>query len=172
MMIRFERTLTAAQLVKELREKYRGEDGLRRHLKRNPRDVVAGQDLEDLEYYARYPDRLDEKVTQSISLLPTNDEVLAVLTPERLRLLDVLIRRTFSSIRELASFLRRDVHNVHDDLRKFQALDVVRFERGPRNSRIPRVLADTITIVPEEAVPVANRGASRRARRHAGTAPR
>ena len=155
MIIRFERTLTAAQLLDELREKYGGGDELRRRVKRNPRDVLAQQDLEDFEYYSRHPDKMDEKVTQSISLFPTNEAALAVLTPERLRLLEVLSRKGFSSIRELASFLRRDVHNVHDDLQKFHALDVVQFERGRRNSRIPRLMADTITIVPDEAVAVA-----------------
>ncbi len=155
MMIRFERTLTAAQLLEELRRKYGGEDGLRYRVKRYPRDILAQQDLEDLEHYARHPDRMDEQVTQSMSLFPTNEAALAVLTPERLRLLDVLSRKRFSSIRELATHLHRDVHNVHDDLRRFHALGVVQFERGPRNSRIPRLLADTITIVPDEAVAVA-----------------
>ncbi len=172
MILRFDRTLTARQLVDEIRAKHGGEEGLRRHLKRKPGDALAGQELEDLEYHTAHPETLDEKVSQSISLLPTSGEALAVLTPERLRLLDVLTRKSFSSIRELATFLRRDIHNVHDDLRRFKALGVVRFERGPRNSRIPRVLADTITIVPEEAVPIARRGPSKRTRRRAGAIPR
>ena len=155
MIIRFERTLTAAHLLKELRERYGGEDGLRRHVRRHRRDVLAQQDLEDLEHYSTHPERAAEKVTQSVSLFPANDAALAVLTPERLRVLDVLSRRRFSSIRELASYLRRDVHNVHDDLRRFHALGVVQFDRGPRNSRIPRLMADSITIVPDETVVVA-----------------
>lgn len=155
MMIRFERTLSAAKLLKELRNRYGSEDGLRRHVKRKPGDVLAKQDLEDLEYYSAHPERMGEKVTQSVSLFPANNAALAVLTQKRLRLLDVLSRRHFSSIRELAAYLRRDVHNVHDDLRRFHALGVVQFERGPRNSRIPRLVADSITIVPEERVTVA-----------------
>ncbi len=155
MIIRFERTLSAAQLLEELRDRYGSEEGLRRHVKRKPGDALARQDLEDLEYYSTHPEAMGERVTQSISLHPANDAALAVLTQERLRLLDALSRRHFSSIRELASYLRRDVHNVHDDLRRFHALGVVQFERGPRNSRIPRLMADSITIVPEVRVTVA-----------------
>ncbi len=49
---------------------------------------------------------------------------------------------------QLAGFLKRDVHNVHEDLKRFQALRVLELERGPGNSRIPRLLAQYITILP------------------------
>lgn len=163
MIIRFERTLTVAQFLDELRERYGGEKGLRRHITRNPRDALARWDLEELEYYVARPQLLNEKMRTALSLIPANEAALSVLSPKRLKLLDALLGNRFTSIRQLARHLKRDVHNVYDDLRKFESMGVLEFDRGPRNSRIPKLMADSISIVPD--VPTAHVQEGRRRER-------
>jgi len=146
-IIRFEKTLTVSELLGEIRKRYGTEEKLRRRVGRNPRDILAMQDLEDLRYYIARPKLAGEMVRNAVSVFPVNDAALALFTPERLRLLDVLSRKSFASISELAYFLGRDVKNVHDDLSRLAFLHIVEFDRGSRNARIPRLSVDSITVL-------------------------
>ena len=148
MIIRFEQTQTVSEFLDEIMRRYGGETGLRSHLERRPRDVLAAEDLEDLEYYTAHPELQFEKIRRAVSVIPVTEKALSIFSPERLKLLDVLSYKKFGSIRQLAEYLGRDVHNVYEDLKRFQSLRVLEFERGPRNSRIPRLLAHSITIIP------------------------
>ncbi|HEX9429388.1 MAG TPA: hypothetical protein VF944_03350 [Candidatus Bathyarchaeia archaeon] len=148
MIIRFEQSLTVAGFLAEVKRHYGSEEELRRYSKRKPKDILAAEDLEDFEYYSKHPEMQFEKIRRAVSVIPVNEQALSIFSPERLRLLDVLSSKQFESIRQLAGFLKRDVHNVHEDLKRFQALRVLELERGPGNSRIPRLLAQYITILP------------------------
>lgn len=151
MIIRFEQTQTVAEFLDEIKRKYGGEAGLRAHLKRKPADILAAEDLEDLEYYSAHPELQLEKIRRAVSVVPVTEEALSMFSPERLKMLDLLSYKEFGSIRQLAEHLRRDVHNVYEDLKRLQSLGVLEFEHGPRNSRIPRLLAQSITIIPRGA---------------------
>lgn len=148
MIIRFEQTLTVSAFLDEVKRRYGSEGELSRYSKKNPRDVLAAEDLEDYDYYSKHPELSSEKIRRAVSVIPVTEEALSIFSPERLKLIDLLSYKDFRSIRQLAEFLKRDVHNVYEDLKRFEALRVLEFEPGPRNSKIPRLRAQSITIVP------------------------
>src|SRR5207245_9924060 len=80
-----------------------------------------------------------------------------MFTKQRLALLQTLGDKRFESVRKLANHLGRDVHNVYEDLQLFRKLGLVDFDRGPRNSRIPRLLADSINVIQGHSNPKAKR---------------
>ncbi len=148
MIIRIQQVLTVSEFLDFMKLRFGDIDGLRAYLKSHPRDVAARLDLEDFEFYLGRPELSYEKMERAISLIPVTDKALSMFTKQRLALLETLGDRRFESVRKLAEYLGRDVHNVHEDLRLFRKLGLVEFERGPRNSRIPHLLADSISIIP------------------------
>ena len=150
MMIRFDETLVVSQFLDRIKQRHGDAEKLRAYVKKNPRDVRARQDLEDFEYYADHPELKFEKIQRAVSLIPVRPEALKLFTEQRLKVIDTLRHKQFGSIRQLADYLRRDVRNVHDDLSLFESLGFLDFERGPRNTRIPRLLADSILLTPAE----------------------
>ena len=148
MMIRFEETVTVPQFFDRIKQRYGDAEKFRAYVKRNPRDVRVKQDLEDFEYYTEHPELVYEKIQRAVSLIPVGPEALTLFTEQRLKIIDTLKHKQFGSIRQLADYLRRDVRNVHDDLSLFESLGFLEFDRGPRNTRIPRLLADSILLTP------------------------
>ena len=72
-----------------------------------------------------------------------------VLTPERLRILQVIRSRSPRSIYELAKVLGRDRRSVIKDLKILELLGLVEFEeemRGKRRSKRPVVSYDEIVV--------------------------
>lgn len=155
MMIRVQQVMTVAKFLETMKERYGGEEGLRAHVKSHPRDVTAKLDLEDLEFYLSHPEMRDEKMERAVSLIPVTAKALSMFTKQRLALLETLADKRFESVRKLAEHLGRDVHNVYEDLKLLQKLGIIEFERGPRNSRIPRLVADSISIIPRGPTAVA-----------------
>ena len=49
------------------------------------------------------------------------------------------------------------VHNVHADVRLFEKVGLITFERGARNRRAPRLVADSIRVVLTPSSPEADR---------------
>ena len=144
MMIHVEQRLTVSEFLAAMRREHRDLKAFRDYVRRHPRDVAARLDLEDFEFYAGRPDLRSETMDRAVSLIPVAEEALAVFTRQRLALLDALAKRTFPSVRELAAHLKRDVHNVHADVRLFEKVGLITFERGARNRRAPRLVADAI----------------------------
>lgn len=148
MMIRVQQAMTVAEFLGTMKERYGGVEGLRAHVKSHPRDVTAKLDLEDLEFYLNHPEMHDEKMERAVSLIPLTAKGLSMFTKQRLAILETLADRRFESVRKLADYLGRDVHNVYEDLKLLQKLGIIELERGPRNSRIPRLVADSISVIP------------------------
>ncbi len=147
MMIRVEQRLTVSEFLDEMHRRFGGIEELRRYVRRHPRDATSRQDLEDFEFYRGHPELRLEQIERAVSLIPVTDEALSAFTSRRLALLDTLALRKFDSVRQLAGHLGRDVHNVHEDLQLFRKLGLVAFEKGPRNRRIPKLVADSITVI-------------------------
>ena len=150
MIIRVHRVTTVAKFLETTRARFGTVQALRAHVRRHPRDAAARLDLEDLEFYARHPEMRQEKIARAISLIPVTAEALSMFTPRRFAMLETLVSKRFESVRGLAEHLGRDVHNVYEDLRLFRKLGIVEFERGRRNSRVPLLVADSISIVPSK----------------------
>ena len=148
MMIRVQQVTTVAVFLETMKQRYGGVEKLRAHIRSHPRDVTAKLDLEDFEFYLSHPEMHDEKMERAVSLIPLTAKALSMFTKQRLAMLETLADKRFESVRKLAGHLGRDVHNVYDDLRLFQRLGIIEFERGPRNSRIPRLVADSISVIP------------------------
>lgn len=156
MIIRVQQVTTVAEFLETMRQHYGDVEGLRAYVKSHPRDVPAKLDLEDFEFYLSHPEMHDEKMERAVSLIPLTAKALSMFTKQRLALLETLADKRFESVRKLAEHLGRDVHNVYEDLKLLQKLGIIELERGPRNSRIPRLVADSISIIPRgpEAVAI------------------
>lgn len=63
------------------------------------------------------------------------EEVSLVCRPTCLDLLRAVAREDPPSIRAAARLVGRDVHQVHDNLRELDGLDLVEFERDGRSRR-------------------------------------
>lgn len=74
----------------------------------------------------RDPDRFGD---DSIVLLLDDDEIAALFTKERLRLIRLIRDRSFSSISELAREVRRDVSRVKKDLGLLEKHGIVHLTR-------------------------------------------
>ena len=148
MMIRVQQVTTVAVFLETMKQRYGGAEELRAHIRNHPRDVTAKLDLEDFEFYLSHPEMHGEKMERAVSLIPLTAKALSMFTKQRLAMLGTLADKRFESVRKLAEHLGRDVHNVYEDLRLFQGLGIIEFERGPRNSRIPRLVADSISVIP------------------------
>ncbi len=148
MMIRVQQVITVAEFLETMKQRFGGVEGLRAHVRSHPRDVTARLDLEDFEFYLGHPEMHDEKMERAVSLIPLSAKALSMFTKQRLAMLETLADKRFESARKLAAYLGRDVHNVYEDLRLFGKLGIIEFERGPRNSRIPRLVADSISVIP------------------------
>jgi hypothetical protein len=151
MMIRVQQVMTVAEFLETVKERFGGVKGLRAHVKTHPRDVTARLDLEDFEFYLNHPEMQHEKMERAVSLIPLTAKALSMFTRQRLALLEILADKRFESVRKLAEHLDRDIHNVYEDLKLFHGLGIIEFERGPRNSRIPRLVADSISVFPRNA---------------------
>ncbi len=147
-MIRLQHTLSVSDFLESMKQRYGDVKKFRAYVKSHPRDPTARLDLEDFEFYLDHPELRDEKIEHAISLIPVTTKALTMFTERRLGLLETLADKKFDSVRKLADYLHRDVHNVYEDLRLFHKLGIVEFERGPRNSLIPRLLADSISLIP------------------------
>jgi hypothetical protein len=148
MMIRIQQVTTVAEFLETVKRRHGGADDFRAYVRNHPRDVVAKLDLEDFEFYVGHPELQHEKMERAVSLIPVTNKALSMFTRQRLAVLETLADRRFDSVRKLADYLGRDVHNVYEDLRLFRKLGIVEFERGPRNSRIPHLVADSISVIP------------------------
>ncbi len=160
MMIRVVQRVTVTEFMAAMKQRYRDLEGFRSYVRRHPRDVAARLDLEDFEFYGDRPELRSETMERAVSLIPVTAEALSLFTRQRLALLETLASGKFDSVRHLAGHLGRDVHNVHEDLQLFRKLGIVAFERGPRNRRIPKLVADSIHVIAGRA-PLERFGAHR-----------
>ena len=75
-----------------------------------------------------------------------------LLTDRRMELLEAVMEQPPESIRDLASRLTRDVHDVHDDLHLLAEYEIVHFETDGR-AKMPYVPYDTVRIEVEFGLP-------------------
>lgn len=157
MMIQAEQRITVAEFLADMVRRYGGLRRFRTYVRTHPRDMTARLDLEDFEYFRGRPELGKETMERAVTLIPVADDALSVFTNQRLALLDVLARESIDSVRGLARRMGRDVHNVHADVRLFEKVGLITFERGARNRRAPRLVADSIRVVLTPSSPEADR---------------
>jgi predicted transcriptional regulator len=93
----------------------------------------AAGEGEDFDYYAE-------------EYLEFTPEEFDSLTPRRIELLDYLADEYAGSINELAKKMKRNVKNVHSDLRHLEQLGFIRFTREGKNL-VPQLLIQELTIL-------------------------
>lgn len=144
MEIRVEARMTGRQLRDRILRQYGSKEALVAAAGRK-KNVLAREDLVDLELFEEDPRRLDmEMRIEDVMLLDRED--IQQLTTERLRILEYLEkRRGLLNVSELASALRRNKANVSEDLRILGNLGLVRTQRRGREV-LPEPYGTTITI--------------------------
>ncbi|UCC33668.1 MAG: ArsR family transcriptional regulator [Candidatus Bathyarchaeota archaeon] len=76
-----------------------------------------------------------------------NPGKLALLTPKRLELLNDVASMRPESISDLARKIRRNVKNVHQDLKALERLGFVILKRRDKRSVTPETLVEEITLL-------------------------
>lgn len=87
---------------------------------------------------------LDYNVEETRDLKPEEN---ALLTPKRLELLYSLASLRAESINDLAQKARRNVKNVHQDLKALKALGFVTFRKRGKRNIVPETLVEEITFL-------------------------
>ena len=144
MEIRVEARMTGRQLREQILRQYGSKEALVTAA-RQRKNVLARQDLVDIELLEEDPRRLDfEMRIEDIMVLENKD--LEQLTTERLRILEYLSkRRGRLNVTTLASALRRNKANVSEDLKVLGRFGLVRTTRQGREV-LPEPFGTTITI--------------------------
>ncbi len=73
------------------------------------------------------------------------EELNKLLSPKKIQMLNFLKENKVDSINELSKKLGRDYKNVYSDLKLFEKLGIIKFERKDRKL-IPKVLYDEIEV--------------------------
>ena len=68
-----------------------------------------------------------------------------ILTNKRLNLLKELNSSQFNSISELSRHLKRDIKNIHSDLKILESFNLIKLEKRGKNI-IPKTIVETITL--------------------------
>ena len=76
-----------------------------------------------------------------------NPKEMALLSPKRLELLYSLGNLRIQSINDLAQKTRRNVKNVHEDLKTLASLDLVMFKKQGKRNMVPETLVEEITFL-------------------------
>jgi len=84
-------------------------------------------------------------VVEELRDLRPRESVL--LTPKRLELLTSLVSLRPESINDLAHKTKRDVKNVHQDLKMLKALGFVSFKKRGKRNIVPETLVEEITLL-------------------------
>lgn len=88
------------------------------------------------------PDHLQNRAVLQFG---SYDELVDHLSPLRLELIQTIVQQEPDSIRETARCVGRDVSDVHSDLKRLAAIDIVDFEeRGNNGAMQPLVPYDRI----------------------------
>ncbi|MDE1822202.1 MAG: hypothetical protein KGI98_15295 [Euryarchaeota archaeon] len=145
MEIRIERRLRGSELREEILARYGSLQQLT-HVASRKGAFEAQNDLATLEEFEEDPARLTlPMVVTTVATLSAKD--LERLTPERLRLLEVLAsRRDTPSLTTLARRLHRDKKNVSEDLRLLARFKLVSIARRGKE-RLARPLGSEIHIL-------------------------
>ncbi|GAA5818868.1 MAG: winged helix-turn-helix transcriptional regulator [Methanobrevibacter sp. CfCl-M3] len=97
-------------------------------------------DLENWEYYLKNP---EEEVFESKSIV-TNK---IALTDLKMEILDFIKKEKPKSIRELSRMIDKDVGIIHPKVKELEQDGLIEFKTGVKNSKIPYLNYDEITIV-------------------------
>jgi len=68
-----------------------------------------------------------------------------ILTHKRLSLIKELNNNQFNSISELSRYLKRDIKNIHSDLKILEDFNLIKLEKRGKNI-IPKTIVETITL--------------------------
>jgi len=79
-------------------------------------------------------------------------QVRQLLTDRRMDLLEAVMEHPPESMRGLADFLDRDIHDVHDDLHLLAEYDIIHFEEDGRAKK-PYMPYDTVRVEVEFGLP-------------------
>src|ERR1700716_2678567 len=87
-----------------------------------------------------------ETAEKVLGIRTSPDAMVKLLSPENLKLLHLIATKRPDSVRELAMLVKRQESNLSRTLKKLQEVGIVAFERGPRRTRAPRLVARRVTL--------------------------
>jgi predicted transcriptional regulator len=83
------------------------------------------------------PDRLQNGATLQFG---SYDDLVDLLSPLRLELIQTIVQQEPDSIRETARYVGRDVSDVHSDLKRLAVIDIIEFEEEGQNGAMQPIV--------------------------------
>ena len=138
MIITLIKKQTGKEFIKDMEKTYHSISELEKTFKRT-NNMKMYVDLENWKYYANH---LDETIELSESLitdkLSLNDLDFIILS--------TIKEKSPKSIRDLANKINKDVGNIQPKVKKLADNGFIKFEEGPKNSKIPYLTYDEIKL--------------------------
>ena len=133
------RKVKAQKMIEEFENKYGSFESLERAFKRDPKNVKLHMDLEDWIYFMKNPDETikDGKIvmTNEINIGKTELEIINFIKNNKLK-----------SINELSKLLKKDNSTIQRKVNQLEKEGLITIEKGNKNSKIPVVNYDEISI--------------------------
>lgn len=138
MIITLVKKQSGKEFIQEMENTYKSMSELEKTFKRT-NNMKMYVDLENWKYYSNH---LDETIELSESLitdkLHLNDLDLIIL--------NTIKEKSPRSIRDLADKINKDVGNIQPKIKKLADEGFIKFEIGPKNSKIPYLTYDEIKL--------------------------
>ncbi len=97
------------------------------------------QFVDDLMIWSSIINSFQEGVEYEKEIVTYSNEFFNIFTPRKLELLERVIKRNYSSVREIAKYLNRDYKNVYDDLRSLYKAGLIEMKKHGREISITAV---------------------------------
>ena len=138
MIITLVKKQTGKEFIQDMERTYNSITELEKTFKRT-NNMKMYVDLENWKYYVNH---LDEKIELSESLI-TDKLTLSDLD---FVILNTIKEKSPKSIRDLAAKIDKDVGNIQPKVKKLADDGFIKFEIGPKNSKIPYLTYDEIKL--------------------------
>jgi predicted transcriptional regulator len=128
------------EYVKEMEKTYKSIENAEKILERTqPRNMVIYVQIQDWKYYKDHP---DETIKISNSLV-TNQLTIGEV---EIQMLNTIKHSKPKSIRELAKLIKKDISTVQPKVKNLETEGLLYFEDGVKNSKVPCLNYDEISI--------------------------
>jgi len=138
MIIELNKKQTGKEYIKEMEKTYGSIEQLEK-MYNETNNAIFYADLNAWKYQLKHP---DEEIKRTTTIF--TDEIS--LNDTDINLLNTIKKEKPESIRELARLTNKDVNTVHHRIKKLEKNGIVEVLSGVKNSKIPTLNYDEITI--------------------------
>ena len=138
MILTLHKKQTGKEFIREMEKTHGSIHEMTKKVERT-NNMMFYSDLEAWKYYLNHPEETIKRTTT----LFTND---LVLSDVEMKLLSIVKHDKPTSIRELAKLMDKDISSVQPKVKNLEKEGLLRLKDGLKNSKVPYLNYDTISI--------------------------